>query len=218
MRCAGRGRSRTLPAFPLLLLFLLLHSKKKIKSGDCLMRERVTVSGEIVVSRQTYKPRERRLCIYAYCSLSHSHGLLRGVYFYFFFSLFDHVSQCFSCLTNITRFSFFKKNFSHCHKWCFEKKNGTKRKTKIRKKTTLVLVEENILTVKKSRPHFIALILIVSEDATTSQVASTCLQNEYDCIVLFYFLSFGAKGGKVGYSSEVPDVCVCVCVNCGGFV
>lgn len=107
VRCAGRGRSRTLPAFPLLLLFLLLHSKKKIKSGDCLMRERVTVSGEIVVSRQTYKPRERRLCIYAYCSLSHSHGLLRGVYFYFFFSLFDHVSQCFSCLTNITRFSFF---------------------------------------------------------------------------------------------------------------
>lgn len=80
------------------------------------------------------------------------------------------------------------------------------------------MVEENILTVKKSRPHFIALILIVSEDATTSQVASTCLQNEYDCIVLFYFLSFGAKGGKVGYSSEVPDVCVCVCVNCGGFV
>lgn len=92
-----------------------------------------------------------------------------------------------------------------------KKKNGTKRKTKIRKKNkTLVLVEENILTVKKSRPHFIALILIVSEDATTSQVASTCLQNEYDCIVLFYFLSFGAKGGKVGYSSEVPDVRVCV--------
>lgn len=122
------------------------------------------------------------------------------------------MSQCFSCLTNITRFSFFFFfNFSHCHKWCFEKKNGTKRKTKIRKKNkTLVLVEENILTVKKSRPHFIALILIVSEDATTSQVASTCLQNEYDCIVLFYFLSFGAKGGKVGYSSEVPDVRVCV--------
>lgn len=94
----------------------------------------------------------------------------------------------------------------------WKKKNGTKRKTKIRKKNkTLVLVEENILTVKKSRPHFIALILIVSEDATTSQVASTCLQNEYDCIVLFYFLSFGAKGGKVGYSSEVPDVRVCVC-------
>lgn len=79
---------------------------KKIKSGDRLMRERVTVSGEIVVSRQTYKPRERRLCIYAYCSLSHSHGLLRGVYFFIFFSLFYHVSQCFSCLTNITRFSF----------------------------------------------------------------------------------------------------------------
>lgn len=95
-----------------------------------------------------------------------------------------------------------------------KKKNGTKRKTKIRKKNkTLVLVEENILTVKKSRPHFIALILIVSEDATTSQVASTCLQNEYDCIVLFYFLSFGAKGGKVGYSSEVPDVRVCVSVS-----
>lgn len=50
----------------------------------------------------------------------------------------------------------------------------------------------------------------MSEDATTSQVASTCLQNEYDCIVLFYFLSFGAKGGKVGYSSEVPDVRVSV--------
>lgn len=66
----------TLPPPPLMF--------KKIKSGDRLMRERVTVSGEIVVSRQTYKPRERRLCIYAYCSLSHSHGLLRGVYFLFF--------------------------------------------------------------------------------------------------------------------------------------
>lgn len=126
------------------------------------------------------------------------------------------MSQCFSCLTNITRFSFF--NFSHCHKWCFEKKKWNEEKNKNKNpKKTLVLVEENILTVKKSRPHFIALILIVSEDATTSQVASTCLQNEYDCIVLFYFLSFGAKGGRVGYSSEVPDVRVCVNVNCGGF-
>ena len=55
----------------------------------------------------------------------------------------------------------------------------------------------------------------MSEDATTSQVASTCLQIEYDCIVVLFFFPLGGGGG--GYSSEVPDlmnrVCVCVCVD-----
>lgn len=55
----------------------------------------------------------------------------------------------------------------------------------------------------------------MSEDATTSQVASTCLQIEYDCIVVLFlfFFSFWVGDGGV-YSSEVPDLMnrVCVCV------
>lgn len=63
----------------------------------------------------------------------------------------------------------------------------------------------------------------MSEDATTSQVASTCLQIEYDCIVVLLFcfclFCFFPLGG-VEYSSEVPDlmnrVCVCVRILCTG--
>lgn len=47
----------------------------------------------------------------------------------------------------------------------------------------------------------------MSEDAT-SQVASTCLQIEYDCIVVLFlfFFPFPLIRGRVGYSSEVSDV------------
>lgn len=54
----------------------------------------------------------------------------------------------------------------------------------------------------------------MSEDATTSQVASTCLQIEYDCIVVLFLFPLGGVGGD---SSKVPDlmnrVCVCVCIR-----
>lgn len=62
------------------------------------------------------KPRERRTCIYAYCSLSH--GLVRGFFCFVFFLL--------PCLKMFQRFT--KYNIKMRNKTCFLKKKKLKKK------------------------------------------------------------------------------------------
>lgn len=83
------------------------------------------------------KPRERRTCIYAYCSPSR--GLVRGFFVSFFFLL-----PCLKMFQRFTKYNiktrhmtcFLKKKTkikkkknptrSHCQEWCLEKKKKKK--------------------------------------------------------------------------------------------